>query len=238
MSDPRNRQRPSALVMTLTAWLVAFAVVTAVLAAFGDELADLPLALRALALSGILVALMVNVVMPVLSRAIGRAAPDVPAGTGDEHPRLETLPAWPGRTIALLSTVDRSPFAIPVSAPQRAGDRRVLISLQRDRGSLARLRRRPEVALTLLAEGDIAFTARGTARIVEGSMARAPAYAAVAIDVEHIDDHRQAAFVVESGVDRRWVDEGERRALRERVEALSARVAADGPPAQPAAQRA
>jgi hypothetical protein len=239
MSDPRNCQRPSALAMTLAGWLVAFAVVTAVLAAFGDELADLPLALRALALSGVLVALMVNVVMPALSRAIGRAAAGVPsAGIGHEHPRLETLPDWPGREIALLSTVDRSPFAIPVSAPQRVGDRRVLISLQRDRGSLARLRRRPEVALTLLAEGDIALTARGTAWIVEEPMARAPGYAAVAIDVEHIDDHRQAAFVVESGVDRRWVDEGERRALRERVEALGALVAADGPPAQPAARGA
>lgn len=37
-------------------------------------------------------------------------------------------------------------------------------------------------------------------------MARAGDYAAVAIDIEHIDDHRQAAFLVESGVDRQWVD--------------------------------
>jgi hypothetical protein len=138
------------------------------------------------------------------------------------HPSLDTLPEWPGRTIAVLSTVDDGPYAIPVSAPQRAGDRRILLSLKRDRGSLARLRRHPEVALTLLTEGDIALTARGRARIAEEPMAADPDYAAVAIDVEQIDDHRQAAFTVESGVDRRWVDEGEQRALRDRVQALRA----------------
>jgi hypothetical protein len=49
----------------------------------------------------------------------------------------------------------------------------------------------------------------------------APDYAAVAIDIEHIDDHRQAEFRVEAGVDRRWVDEREKRGLGERVAALS-----------------
>jgi hypothetical protein len=71
-----------------------------------------------------------------------------------------------------------------------------------------------------LTQGDIALTARGRARILEESMASGHDYAAVAVDVEHIDDHRQPAFTVESGVDRRWVDEGEQRALRARVEAL------------------
>jgi Pyridoxamine 5'-phosphate oxidase len=137
-----------------------------------------------------------------------------------EHPRLDTLPEWPGRTIAVLSTVDPDPYAIPISAPQRAGDRRILLNLRRDRGSLDRLRRRPQVAITLLTEGDIAFTARGRAHILEESMPAGPDYAAVAIEVEHIDDHRQPAFTVEAGVDRRWVDEGEQRALRARVEAL------------------
>jgi hypothetical protein len=130
------------------------------------------------------------------------------------------LPEWPARTIAVLTTVDPAPHAIPVSAPVRAGERSILLSLQRDRGSLARLRERPEVALTILTEGDIAITARGRARIVEEPMGDAPDYAAVAIDVEHVDDHRQAAFVVEAGVDRRWVDEREQHALRERVQAL------------------
>jgi hypothetical protein len=133
----------------------------------------------------------------------------------------DTLPEWPTRTVAVLSTVGDSPHAIPVSAPLRAGDRRILLSLHRERGSLARLRARPDVALTILAEGDVAMTARGRARVVEEPMAQAPEYAAVAIEVEHVDDHRQAAFRVESGVDRRWVDTDEQRALGDRVGALS-----------------
>src|SRR4051794_34883102 len=67
------------------------------------------------------------------------------------HPTLDALPAWPGRSIAFLATLDDAPHAIPVSAPVRAGDARILLSLKRTRNSLARLRRRPAVALTLLA---------------------------------------------------------------------------------------
>ena len=134
------------------------------------------------------------------------------------------LPDWPSRTIAVLSSMDQGPHAIPVSAPVRAGDHRILLSLHRDRGSLARLRRRSEVALTVLSEGDVAFTARGRARVVEEPMGCAPDYVAVAIDVEDVDDHRQEAFQVESGVGRRWIDESEKRALGERVQALTARV--------------
>jgi hypothetical protein len=57
---------------TLGAWLVAFLVVTALLTLFGDQLASLPLPLRALVISGLLVGLMVNLVMPVLSAALAR----------------------------------------------------------------------------------------------------------------------------------------------------------------------
>src|SRR5262249_57485148 len=122
---------------------------------------------------------------------------------------------------AVLRTVDEGGYGIAVSAPLRTEDDRILIGLNRDRGSLARLREQPQVALTILAEGDIALTARGRARIVEEPMATAHDYAAVAIDVDHIDDHRQAAFIVESGVGRRWIDELEQQALRKRVEALN-----------------
>jgi hypothetical protein len=114
--------------------------------------------------------------------------------------------------------VSGGPFAIPVSAPVRAGDRRILINLRRDRGSLARLREEPRVALLLLAEGNIAFTARGRASAEELT----EDYCAVTIEVDEIDDHRQPAFVVESGPDRRWVDDDERQALGERVAALRA----------------
>jgi hypothetical protein len=132
-----------------------------------------------------------------------------------------TLPEWPTRTIAVLATVGDGPHAIPVSAPVRAGDARILLSLHRSRGSLSRLRERPQVALAILTEGNLAFTARGRARVVEEPLAVAPDYAAVAIEVEHVDDHRQDAFLVEAGVDRRWLDDGERDALGARVRALA-----------------
>jgi hypothetical protein len=154
-----------------------------------------------------------------------------------EHPELEALPEWPIRTIAVLATVDQGPYAIPVSAPLRAGKRRILFTLHRSRGSLARLRKRAQIAVTILTEGDVAFTARGRALIVQEALAGAPDYVAVAVDVEHVDDHRQAEFLVDSGIDRRWVDDGEQRALGKRVAALrgltasrAGRPARIGPP--------
>ena len=136
--------------------------------------------------------------------------------------QIEPLPEWPARTIAVLATIGSDgPHAIPVSAPVRAGDRRILLNLYRTRGSLKRLRDSPQVALVILAAGNIAFTARGRARVLQQPMAVAPDYAAIAIDVDQIDDHRQPAFEVETGVDRRWLDESERDALARRVRALT-----------------
>src|SRR5690242_18610766 len=104
------------------------------------------------------------------------------------------LPGWPPRTVAVLSTADEDVHAIPVSAPVRAGDRAILLSLHRSRDTLGRIRRWPHVALTFLAEGNVAFTARGQATIVEESMAADPEYAAVSIAVDYVDDHRQPTF--------------------------------------------
>jgi antibiotic biosynthesis monooxygenase (ABM) superfamily enzyme len=72
--DTAFRPRPwlAPVVTTLAAWLVAFLVVTILLTLFGDELGSLPLALRALVMSGVLAALMANLAMPVLSVAIAR----------------------------------------------------------------------------------------------------------------------------------------------------------------------
>jgi hypothetical protein len=72
--DTAFRARPwlAPLVTTLAAWLVAFLVVTTLLTLFGDELGSLPLALRALVMSGVLVALMANLVMPVVGGAVAR----------------------------------------------------------------------------------------------------------------------------------------------------------------------
>ncbi|WP_067804652.1 pyridoxamine 5'-phosphate oxidase family protein [Actinomadura formosensis] len=141
-----------------------------------------------------------------------------------------TLPSWPPRTIAILTTLsgppDHGPHAIPVSAPVRADDHTVLLALHRTRGSLARLRERPHVALTVLAENDIAFTVRGTARVVDEPMAADPDYVSVAITATDIDDHRQPGFVVEAGIDRRWIDTEQRDALAARVRALTTATSA------------
>jgi hypothetical protein len=131
------------------------------------------------------------------------------------------LPRWPQRTVAVLSTVDEGVHAIPVSAPVRAGDRQILLSLHHSRDTVGRIRHWPEVALTFLAEDDLAFTARGRASVVEEPMAVDPDYVAVMIDVADVDDHRQTAFRVTAGVDREWVDETARERLSARVNALS-----------------
>jgi Pyridoxamine 5'-phosphate oxidase len=146
-----------------------------------------------------------------------------------DHPELAVLPEWALRTIGVLATVDDCPHAIPISAPMRAGDHCILLSLHRDRGSLARRREEPRVALLILAEGDLAFTARGRAQLVSEPLAGAPEYVGIAITVETIDDHRQAAFRVESGAGRTWIDESERMASAERVVGALRQLAGDGP---------
>lgn len=130
-------------------------------------------------------------------------------------------PAWPARTVAVLSTAGEDVHAIPVPAPVRAGDRAILLSLHRSRDTLGRIRRWPQVARTFLAEGDVAFTARGRATIVEEPMAVDPEYDAVPIAVDHADDHRQPAFRVTAGAGRERADEAARAALAARVRALS-----------------
>jgi uncharacterized membrane protein len=69
---PAIRRRQARAVTTLAAWLVAFLLVTALLAFFGHELSSLPLALRALVMSGVLMTVMTTLVMPALSVAVGR----------------------------------------------------------------------------------------------------------------------------------------------------------------------
>lgn len=132
------------------------------------------------------------------------------------HARLDTLPEWPERTLAVLSTSNGAPHAIPIATFTRAGERRILFSLNRSRGSLERLRESPQVALVVLGEDDTAFTAIGRARVVQESMDSEPDFAAVELDVDAIDDHRQPGYEV--GIE--WIDKRELVALRERVAAL------------------
>jgi antibiotic biosynthesis monooxygenase (ABM) superfamily enzyme len=60
------------LATTLAAWLAAFLLVMTLLLLFGDSLQSLPLAVRALVISGVMVVFMANLLMPVLSRAVSR----------------------------------------------------------------------------------------------------------------------------------------------------------------------
>ena len=52
----------------LLAWLAAFTIVMALFVAFGTQLEELPLPLRALAISGVLVVTMSLVVTPLINR--------------------------------------------------------------------------------------------------------------------------------------------------------------------------
>jgi hypothetical protein len=135
-------------------------------------------------------------------------------------PKRKPLPEWPEKTIAVLSTQNEEVHAIPITAPLRIGDRQILLRLKRCRESLARLREHPKVALTIFAKGNVAFTARGPAHVVQEPMLGAPMFAAVAIDVENIDDHRQREFAVDSGVSLDWANERTQRFLQEHLNAL------------------
>ena len=124
---------------------------------------------------------------------------------------LAELPHWPDGTVAILSTGGGEPHAIPVSTAVRASGRRALIALALRRESLARLRAEPRCGLTIVCAG-VACTAHGRASIVQEPMAISDRVAAVAIEVETIQDHDQPRFAIEEGVRWRWTDqEAERR---------------------------
>jgi Pyridoxamine 5'-phosphate oxidase len=137
-----------------------------------------------------------------------------------QSPKRRPLPEWPQKTIAVLSTQNEEVHAIPITAPLRIGDRQILFRLKRCRRSLARLREHPKVALTIFGKGNLAFTARGPARVVQESMVAAPTFAAIAIDVENIDDHRQRDLVVDAGVSLDWTNERTQRFVQEHLNAL------------------
>ena len=118
------------------------------------------------------------------------------------------LPEWPAGTIAILATAGPAPHAIPVSTALRAGPRTILMALAAGRGSLARLRGDPAVAVAIVAEDNLALTAYGVAESLEEPMP--DGVVAVKIAVERIQDHRRPAFVIEAGVRWRWTEARER----------------------------
>lgn len=117
-----------------------------------------------------------------------------------------SLPEWPRGAVAVLSTAGRPPHAIPVSTAVRAGPRRALFALASRRESLTRLRDDPDCALTVLAAGDVAFTASGRATVVQDPMDVAEGVVALALEVHAIQDHADPRFAIEAGVRWRWTD--------------------------------
>jgi flavin reductase (DIM6/NTAB) family NADH-FMN oxidoreductase RutF len=120
--------------------------------------------------------------------------------------RLDALPEWPAGTVAILSTGAGPPHAIPVSTAVRTGPRTIVFALALRRESLSRVREDPRCALTIVAGGDVAFTAHGRAAIVQEPMAVSDRVTAIRIDVEAIQDHGQDAFQIENGVRWHWTE--------------------------------
>ena len=117
------------------------------------------------------------------------------------------LVRWPSGTVVSLATVGGDgPHVIPVSAAVVAPPRMIVVGLAEVRGSLERLRARPQVAVLALAPGDVAYTAHGTATILDREPV-ADGVVAVRIDVESIQDHRRPTFTIDAALGWHWTDE-------------------------------
>ena len=135
------------------------------------------------------------------------------------RPDPDALPDWEPGTVAVLSTGAGAPHAIPVSTAIRTGPRTIVLALALRRESLARLREDGRCALTVLAGGDVAFTAHGRATIVAEPMTVSDRVAALRIDVARIQDHGQDSFEIDAGVRWRWTEpEAEQRDRELRAE--------------------
>ena len=94
----------------------------------------------------------------------------------------------------------------PVSTAVRAGARAIVLALAPSRGSLARLRDDPRCAVTVIAGGDVAFTARGSASVVHDSLPGAEAVAAVLVVVDEVDAHADPRLRSRRALRWRWTD--------------------------------
>jgi hypothetical protein len=125
---------------------------------------------------------------------------------------MDELPEWPDGTVAVLSTA--GPHAIPVSLVLRAGPRALLVGLAQSRGSLARLRADPACAVTIVAQGDHAFTVTGRAVAFH----EAGPLIAVRIEADEIADHNRPTYEITGGVQWHWTDaEAEQRDAESRA---------------------
>ena len=134
------------------------------------------------------------------------------------------LSQWPPGTVLVLATGGEEPHAIPVSVAVLADPSRVLVGLAAGRDSLARLRANPRVALVIIAEGDVAITAHGAARVLDDELTKG--VCAVALEIDRVQDHGRPTFVIEAGVRWRWTD-AEARARDREVRAALERLAED-----------
>jgi hypothetical protein len=114
------------------------------------------------------------------------------------------LPDWEPGTAATLCTVDDAgaPHAIPVSTALREGPETLVLGLAARRASLAFLRARPDVALSVMGAG-VAFTATGRASVVAEDVA---GVVAVRVAVAAVHDHLRPAFALDAPVAWRWTD--------------------------------
>jgi len=117
------------------------------------------------------------------------------------------LPQWPPGTVCILATGGEGPHATPVSTALRTSDKRIVLALGARRGSLQRLREDPRVALTVLAAGDVAFTAHGTADVVADPLPGLDGVVGVEINVERLSSHTRPTFSIADGVAWSWVDD-------------------------------
>jgi hypothetical protein len=116
-----------------------------------------------------------------------------------------TVQPWPAGTVVMLATEGEGPHVIPVSAALRTADGDVLLALAQSRGSLARLRADPRVAVLILAAQDVAVTIYGRAAVVDEALR--DGVVAVRVSVASVAHHERPSFVIESGVVWHWTDD-------------------------------
>jgi hypothetical protein len=118
---------------------------------------------------------------------------------------MDPLPDWPRGTAAVFCVA--GPHPIPVSTAVRVGDDRARLALGGRRETLRRLRTDPAAALCILAE-DLAFTAKGEARVLQEGVGPAPSLVVVELAVTEIVDHlADGRTRMLSAADWRWLDE-------------------------------
>lgn len=117
------------------------------------------------------------------------------------------LPNWQPGTVCMLATTGEGPHAIPVSTAVRASADRIVFALGSRRGSLERLRDDPRVAVTVLAAGDVAFTAHGNARVIAEPLPGLEGIVGVEVNVERVSSHKRPTFSIADGVAWGWADD-------------------------------